>query len=733
MKKLYIILAIFFLFEVSEAQNLDSLLSLPDSQKKIDELNKYLWEQKYDSVLCHDLAKKIIEISQRINYLSGIATAKKNLAAFYYYRGLYDKALQLYNESLEYYKKANDLKGEAIAYRNIGNVQSQIGNWKAAIEYYIKSLKIREEIKDSIGIALTLNSIGLIYSNFSDYHDSAIVYFSRAQKIFEKQKDYPNLISTYISLCSIFFIFSTTKHNKYLDSIYYYSKKAYKLSQEIGDIRQQASAAEIIGMFFLSKKQNDSTLFYLQESLRLRKITKNQFGIASSLTKLGEFYLKINDFQNSKKYSEEALKICKEQNLPILAVIVYGNLTELYEKTGDYKNALYAYKKFILLKDSLNAQENIKKITQLSMQYEFDKQQKIKELEQQKKDAIKEAIIKRQRLINLLSLIALSLAILAAILIFRSYKHKQKTAKILEEKNRQISVQNVQLNQQKEEILAQRDEIERQKLILEKKNKNITESINYAKRIQNVLLNYKFFDQHFKNYFILYRPRDIVSGDFFWGYKTENKLIIAAADCTGHGVPGAFVSLLGITFLNEIMDRYFRFKSFTAADILNKLRELIITTFTTTPNKNDEVNIEENLQDGMDISLIIFDTNSCSINYAGAYNSLYIVRNNQLNIIEADKMPVGYHFAKLNTPFENKYWNVEPNDKFYLFSDGYADQMGIEGNKKISQGTFKKLITEYSSLPFNEQKEKFEKFLEFWTGNIVPQTDDILLIGLQLI
>mgnify|MGYP005850760413 CR=1 FL=1 len=740
-KKLLIIFFLSPLLLISQENNqlkqkIDSLLNLPDDTVKVDEINKLIWKLTNDSLNCHLLAQKSIEISEKIGYLIGKATAQKNLAAYYYYSGKYDTALDLYNLSLENYQKAKNQKGIAISYRNIGNIYVQFGNWENALKNYFNSLKIREEIGDSAGVAIMYNAIGQLYQTINQNIDSSIVYYKRALNVFTKLNDNSNIASTLLNLGNIYNDLYTKNDKKnFLDTSLYYAFKALFYAKISKDSRIEGVCYELIGQNKIENKQLDSAFFYFQKSLEIRKKTNNVFGIVSSLYRIGIYYFRTNNYQKSEQYLQNSLKIASEQNIKALKKDILRSLSELYNTTKQYEKAYKTYIDYVDLKDSLENEKNTKQITQLSMQYEFDKQQKLKELEQQKKDAIKEAIIKRQRQINVLAFAALALAIITMFVIYRSYRQKKRTNKILEQKNEKILQQNEELNQKNEEILAQRDEIEAQKTELEQINKDITESINYAKRIQSAMLNISFFRENFQNFFILFRPRNIVSGDFFCGSKVNQKHIVVAADCTGHGVPGAFMSMLGISFLNQIVEQQFRFRDdFRASEILNRLRELIIQTLGSNSTSNEKREEEqEQLQDGMDMSLVIIDKQNKYLNFAGAYNSIYLVRNNELSIIKADRMPVGYHFAKLNNFFNDQFLELQISDKIYMFSDGYADQMGGNEGRKISQSVFKQQIIENSKLPFDDQKFMLEQFLDNWMMVYgAKQTDDILVIGFEI-
>ncbi|MCF8299146.1 MAG: SpoIIE family protein phosphatase [Saprospiraceae bacterium] len=294
---------------------------------------------------------------------------------------------------------------------------------------------------------------------------------------------------------------------------------------------------------------------------------------------------------------------------------------------------------------------------------------------------------------------------------------------------------NLLLAQQKEQISKQRDEIHKQHEIVVEQKKEITDSINYAKKIQVAMLPaedtiHNILGEHF----ILFKPKDIVSGDFFWATETNDWVIVTAADCTGHGVPGAFMSMLGISFLNEIVRKK---EVINAADILNNLRSSIIEALKQTGEYGTQ-------KDGMDMSIIAINKDRKRALWAGANNPLWIIRNANINKefedpkdrieeIKADKMPVAVH-VKMDE-FTNHEIQVEAGDRLFLFSDGYPDQFGGPKGKKFMNKAFKRLLSKTSSMPMKQQGEQLKEELEKWMtayGEHYEQLDDITVIGLKI-
>ncbi len=303
------------------------------------------------------------------------------------------------------------------------------------------------------------------------------------------------------------------------------------------------------------------------------------------------------------------------------------------------------------------------------------------------------------------------------IFILRAYKINKKNHNRLKEKSQIINNKNDELQTLTEELSFNAKELDNQNIELSKKNKNITHSINYASHIQNAMLpQFDIFADSFSEYFILFKPRDVVSGDFYWSKKKGNSIILVIADCTGHGVPGALVSILGISILNEITSKD---KVLTPDKILNEMRVLLKRAL-----KQDVANSKS--KDGIDISLSIIDLKTRKLQFAGAYNHLYIVRNKEKIKIKADRQPIGIGLKETN--FKNQEFQLKKNDIIYSYSDGYADQLGGDNFRKFLSLKFINLLVDISEQPFNDQKDLLEKTLSNWKGKR-PQTDDILVFA----
>ena len=372
----------------------------------------------------------------------------------------------------------------------------------------------------------------------------------------------------------------------------------------------------------------------------------------------------------------------------------------------------------------------------------------------QKQLLLQEARIKSQKIIIYSSFVLLLILLVSLIFVFAQFKAKKKAYALLERQNAEIQQKNEEITAQRDEIEAQRNLLGEQKTTIEAILVSLTDSINYAERIQIAMLpDNQVLNNVFKENFILDKPRDVVSGDFYYFKQIEDYFILAVADCTGHGVPGAFMSMLGIAFLNELVDRYSDASKIQTSEIVNHLREKIISSLKQSGNEGEQ-------QDGMDIAICSIDLNTATLEFSGANNALYLMRgkasfnevefagqvpnfqileaqNSVLIEIKPDKMPVGIYTRMEN--FNSQKFSIFKNDRLYLFSDGFSDQHGGVNGRKIKSRKFKELLLESHTYRMNIQKEYLENFINDWKSHLdsfdnkpFEQTDDICVIGIQI-
>jgi serine phosphatase RsbU (regulator of sigma subunit) len=376
------------------------------------------------------------------------------------------------------------------------------------------------------------------------------------------------------------------------------------------------------------------------------------------------------------------------------------------EISAQKQTILVQQKEVQVQKDTLASQKE-KIAGQISM---IDEQLK-KISDQENKIKLQLATLEKQKLILYFVVFALLLVSALGYYIYRGYKIKKEANIRLEEKNRTISLQKDEIERQRDIAAAQRDQIAYQK-------KHIEDSIMYAKRIQTALIpSLELFSDKLEH-FVLYKPLAIVSGDFYWVSTIENKQVIICADCTGHGVPGAFMSMLGVTMLNEIVNNR---HVIMPDQIIEHLRQGVIKSLRQSID-------EDTVKDGMDIAVCLVDFENDTLWFAGANNPLYLIRNHELVHYRGDKMPVAIHYRM--QPFTLHKIDITKGDEFYIFSDGYVDQFGGPKQKKFMSNQFKEKLIELNDVPMLIQAERLNKIFEEWRGDS-SQVDDVTLIGVR--
>lgn len=591
-------------------------------------------------------------------------------------------------------KEANFIEGQAEAYNLKGIIYRDRSNLKEALDNYLNSLKLFEKIKAPIRIAGTQNNIGLIYAEIKEYR-TALAYYYKAASInmkFKRKKylaiNYNNMGTCYQNLKQ----FSTSKM---------YLNKSLKLRQEVQDTIGIAMAFHNIGVNFQLNLERDSAIAYFYKSLKYLGVYNENIGHAYNYLELGNTYLQLDKLKEAENYLLKALTICNKAELEGLKLEIYNYLSKIYDKKNDYKNAYKYQKLYLKSQESVESDEGKNEILKKELEYEFTSRQEIQRKEAEKMQAIADAEIKSQKKLTTYAIIALIILSGLIVIVFRSYNQKRKANFI----------------------------ISKQKEIVEHKQKEIVDSINYAKYIQNALLpSNEVVKKLNLNCFILYKPKDIVSGDFYWIHQTKNnannqEIYLAAVDCTGHGVPGALVSVLGNNGLNRCVKE---FNIHNTGKILDKLSELVEETFDKSENE---------LKDGMDISLCsitrVESSNEISLQWSGANNPLWILKKETSEIIEikANKQPIGKFLDKKE--FTTHDFKLNQGDRIYLFTDGYADQFGGEKGKKFKYKQFEELLIQTKNDSLHHQKRILEQTFINWKGNL-EQVDDVCIIGIEL-
>lgn len=614
------------------------------------------------------------------------------LGLVHLYLSEYHQALTYLNQSLDLKRQLKQRNQEAVLLNNIGVIYRKWGEFKTAIEYYQQALQIHEELEDKTNTARLLSNIGNIYYDYGIDYDKALDYYTQGLHLFEELNDSAQVADIYNNLGHVYKELGRSE------------QAAEVIHRGLGIARQinyrQGIATSLQNLMEINLMQEDYQLAIdnLEEARNIYTETGDKLNLAIVYLDLGKIYKKKKSYSSAILNLTKGLAIAREINIRNDIYKFYEQLSEVHEHLGNYNESLAYYKKYSSLKDSVFRDDYLHEISELQTKYETEKKEK--EIELQKAEiARKDLEVRRGRAIIYSITIGFVLILVFSVLLYKQYKAKQKA--------------NILLQKQNKEIKEQRDQIYEQK-------QQITASIRYASRIQTAILPpYRMFYEALPEYFILFRPRDIVSGDFYWITQKGNKTVVAAADCTGHGVPGAFMSMLGIAFLNEIVGNS---DHISAGEILNQLRDNVVKSLHQTGIDNDN-------QDGMDIALCVIDQDNQKIQFAGAFNPMYLIRDGELAVFKGDKMPISI-YQNQKESFRNHEVQMQKGDTVYIFSDGYADQFGGERRKKFMVRRFQSLLVKIHHQPMGDQKKILDNTFEEWKGDH-DQVDDVLVMGVR--
>ncbi len=659
----------------------------------------YYFDYHQDSILLEE----IIAISRK-NLELDLGTEEKSFFAYELAQGLnylgmsltetghYAESVPKYLEAITYYKACGRVDGLDGAYINMGNSYGDLGDIPSAIESYNEGIKITDKSGNTSFRANALMALGTLYNNLGDptkalaYHQKALSFHAENENIMGQEVVYLNMGTCYSVL-------------KNQDSALYYYQKSYEIGIQIDDFHTLGTTMHNIGETYLNMGLMDSSLIYLNKGLALRIELNQRANMIYSYGALSAWYTEKKQYSKAIEYGELAYNISLENDKEYDQIIALRPLYEAYFASGKYQKSLETYILLTNTKDSLRSVENQKALVSREVNYIYEKNKLSDSIAFENQKAINnlahenEMRQEAQQRIGLY--IGLAFALTLGVFAFIAYKRKKAD-------NHIISEQKLQAEHQKEQI--------------QEAHKEITDSIAYAKRIQSAILPpAKMWHKSLPDSFILYKPKDVVAGDFYWLEQKGNKTIFASADCTGHGVPGAMVSVI----CNGALNRSVReFNLSEPGKILDQSREIVIQEFEKS---------EEEVKDGMDIALCAIEGNT--LQYAGAHNPLWIIRNNEIIETKANKQPIGKFDNPL--PYTTHTFELQKGDCIYIFSDGYVDQFGGEKGKKLKAKAFRTLLLDIQNETMEKQKELIDETFENWKGSF-EQVDDVCVIGVRV-
>lgn len=612
-----------------------------------------------------DLAKKIEDDYSEIQLLN-------NLGIAYYGLGAYEKTLEYFLKVLELEKDLDNLPSLSRAMNNVGIIYDEIGRLDKSAYYYEKSLKLKETFQDSIGISTTMSNLGLLYLKM-DQPQKAIKYF----------------------------------------------RKCYSMDKKLSDVVGIYNSMHNIGIYHKDYGDKDSAVYYIEKALLAVPKGEKHYDKTYIIKSLAESYLEVKDYKNARKYFERAANSANEVEALDVLKESYKGLSEIHEYNGQFEKSLKAYKQYKTLNDSIFNQDFNSKVSQLEKNFEIQSKEKEIQLLTNKAEITNLQLVRRKNTNYFLIVLGLMLAIVAFIS-YNRFQIKNKSHKLLQQKNDEINLQKSEIKENRDEIEAQRDSILEQKQALEEASSEIMKSIWYAQHIQQAILpDLNKINSAFHEFFMLYMPKSIVSGDFYWFTQKEDKTFFVLADCTGHGIPGAFMTVMANDLLNSIIIQQ---DVNDCARILHLLDEAVLNSLQYKGNSSS---------DGLDIALICMDAKTQELTFSGAGIDMIVFQKDEWSTYKGERFSIGgFKDATFKTP-KNIKLELKEDTQLYIYTDGYVDQFGGKEDKKYMRKRLNLLLDEIKILPFDQQKSKLEKAIIDWKGD-QEQTDDIAFTGIRI-
>lgn len=611
------------------------------------------------------------------------------------------EVLEVLSEMNVFCNGIKNTKHKALCLRKIGAIYSFLNYYDRALEYTYQAADLFESINDKYGLAYCYNNIGNFYNYKGEFtkdkrfQERSIEYHLKSIQLRDTLVDTIPLQTSYNNIGNSYMAFGN-----YTMAINYYNK-SFVMALHLKDPKPIEMINENLGNCYLTLAEKDNSqinyrkaLMYYLNALKINydgEITRTHANVNSSI---GHIYVNLGENSLGFNYLKKGLDLAFKTQDKSVIMDAARRLSQAYEKNGDYAKALELLHLHNINKDSLINERNSSSIEEMQVLYQSS--QKDREIEKLNNEKIvKDAELSRQRTI-IISSIGAALSILILVLVLWSrFNLKKKANEQLADAYRKIEL----------------------------KNHQITDSINYSKRIQTAILPpIDLLNKHLQHFFIYYAPKDIVSGDFYWFSEHNNHMFFIVVDCTGHGVPGALMSMIGNTLLNEIINQ----KNITEpGEILNHLNKGVKNALR--QGGSDMISQD----DGMDVSICAIDRSKPNVlKYATANHSIFVKANEKVTELVGDIFSIGGDFGSIEKSFENKTHSLEPNSFVIMSTDGYYDQFGGDKDTKFLVSRFENIILN-TDLKAADVSNQFEKALIHWKG-LQKQTDDILVAGFKV-
>ena len=615
------------------------------------------------------------------------------------------ECIRLLSSCIDESKKIGYKTGEADALFTLAVPYTLDAKYETSLKYWIESSKIYQQIGNRIGYANCLKSQGNIYYFMNEF-SKAQENYEKALAIYKKENYYIGIAGC---ISNLGLVCQMTNH---LEKALEYQKEGLNLEQKTGNKRGIAISHISISSVLLDMKRFDEAKKHALISIQYSNAIADTNEILDGMLRLADCYRLTGQHDSTQYYLEEIIRNCdRMKNLRLLAYAL-DIQTQLFDSLGFFHSAFISQKRLIAVKDSLLNKEKTAQL--FEMQTKFETEQKEKE------NLILTSKNFKQKLLLWGLVLIIAFVFFLALEIYFSRKKLRVSHKNLLIFNQEVQQQKEEIETQAENLSKANEAIIHQKDQIENNHQKISDSIIYASFIQAAMLPSEEMLSNFSaDNFVLYKPRDVVSGDFYWFKEKNGSYILAIADCTGHGVPGALLSMMGISFLNDIVANSTEIK---VSKILDDLRHNVKLALGQFSKRNL-------IKEGIEIGLFCYNPEQETISFSGAHLSLWLLRNDKIVEFKSDRMPIGT--SPKEKPFTTTEFTIGEDDIIYLFTDGIADQIGGPNGKKLLRKNFLNQILNISSLPLAEQKIVLEKNHENWRGNKFDQIDDILVMGIK--
>jgi len=626
--------------------------------------------QDKDSAKCFHYVQSLYQLADRYHNADAMAQAYLLEGHFYKKRGNYQQAAEKIQSAIALLESKSGGKLLGKAYNDLGAVLVDRGYYSEAARYLSKALRVFDQHRDSFQMSKVLLNLGLVFYYQKNY-PFALQYYEKALNIRQALNDSNGMALLWNNIGIVHYC------QGYKREAVASFKRALEIYRKRDAIRLMSLPLFNIGEIYFEDRRYDSALYYYKQSYVLDTLLHDEAGSTKSLIKIAATYATLHDYAKAKELALRALNLAKSIGSKEDIKDAYITLSEISKELKDYRQAYEYLDRAAQIKDSLYDASVAEKVAELQLKYESEKKDLL--LQQQL------ATIRHQKMLNRILVVATLIVLVFFVFGIIEYVQKRRAY-----------------------------------TILEVQKKNITDSINYASKIQSALLPPETLLQSLlPESFVLYLPKEVVSGDFYWVFGASDRIYIALADCTGHGVPGAFMSMLGFAYLNEIVSRN---PAIHANEILEQLRSKVKTSL--------HQHEKSESKDGMDIAMLVYFPADKKIEYAGANIPLIVCRKDQIFYLPPDKMPIGFAFQEDHL-FSVVSMYLQIGDTLYLSSDGYSDQFGGNTMKKLGRARFEQILVESSRLPVKAQKYFLTEQFLIWQ-NEMEQIDDISIMGIRI-